>query len=91
VAARRPGRRAAPKLEWSIVLIIPLHGATGAWDEIACLALPATVIMAIALSLLRQERGQPGEADEVVPARRTDDPVTVHRAPGRADGEVSGR
>jgi hypothetical protein len=44
------------------VILLPLHGAVGYWDEIACLALPATVIMGVALALLRQEQKQGVEA-----------------------------
>ena len=40
------------------VILLPLHGSVGYWDEIACLALPATVIMGVALALFRQEQKQ---------------------------------
>jgi hypothetical protein len=40
------------------VILLPLHGSVGYWDEIVCLALPATVIMGVALALLRQEQKQ---------------------------------
>lgn len=38
--------------------LIPLHGSAGFWDEIVCLALPATVVLGVALTILRQEQGQ---------------------------------
>ena len=56
--------------------IIPLHGAVGSWDEIICLALPATVIMAIFLLVARQERGQ-GEAQD----QERDGAVEPHPGP----------
>lgn len=59
--------------------IIPLHGATGFWDEIICLALPATAIMGVALALLRQERKQGFDADPEV-----DDEPTAALAPAAA-------
>ncbi|MGN6813715.1 MAG: hypothetical protein ACTHMP_22830 [Thermomicrobiales bacterium] len=40
------------------MMLLPLHGSVGYWDEIACLALPATVIMGVALALFRQEQKQ---------------------------------
>ncbi len=46
--------------------IIPLHGAAGSWDEIICLVLPATIIMAIVLLVARQEQGQNQERDGAV-------------------------
>jgi hypothetical protein len=35
--------------------LIVLHGAVGIWDEVACLAIPATVILGIALAVLREK------------------------------------
>ena len=48
-----------------MMFVLPLHGTTGYWDEIACLALPATVIMGIALSLMRQDRAGASAGREV--------------------------
>ncbi len=42
--------------------LILLHGAVGIWDEIACLVIPATAIMGVALAVLR-ERPQADAAD----------------------------
>jgi len=41
--------------------LIVLHGAAGIWDEVACLAIPATVILGVALAVLR-EKPSPEEA-----------------------------
>jgi hypothetical protein len=41
--------------------LILLHGATGLWDEVACLVIPATAIMGVALAVLREK---PNEVDE---------------------------
>ncbi len=35
--------------------LIVLHGAAGIWDEVACLAIPATVILGVALAVLREK------------------------------------
>ncbi|HEX5505600.1 MAG TPA: hypothetical protein VFW96_23485 [Thermomicrobiales bacterium] len=50
--------------------IFLLHGGSGFWDEIFCLALPATLVMVVALAVLWKDRpvagraGVPGAADE---------------------------
>lgn len=41
--------------------LIVLHGAAGIWDEVACLAIPATVILGVALAVLR-EKPPPADA-----------------------------
>lgn len=55
--------------------ILPLHGTTGVWDEVACLVVPATAILGVALAVLRQRPAQddgaeaaPGEQGEPAPA-----------------------
>ena len=35
--------------------LILLHGASGIWDEVACLVVPATAIMGVALAVLREK------------------------------------
>jgi len=54
---------------------IVLHGAVGIWDEVACLAIPATVILGVTLAVLR-EKPQPGEPPVVGagPPPRKDEP-----------------
>ncbi len=44
--------------------LIVLHGAVGIWDEVACLAIPATVILGVALAVLR-EKPPPDDAPVV--------------------------
>ena len=51
--------------------IFPLHGATGVWDEVVCLVVPATAIMGVALAVLR---GNPDQADEESGAVQGDPP-----------------
>ncbi|HEY8597127.1 MAG TPA: hypothetical protein VIL85_01775 [Thermomicrobiales bacterium] len=38
--------------------LILLHGVTGIWDEVACLAIPATAILGVALAVLREKPAQ---------------------------------
>lgn len=45
------------------VNLIVLHGAAGIWDEVACLIIPATAIMGVALAVLR-EKPQADDADD---------------------------
>jgi len=47
------------------VNLILLHGAVGIWDEVACLAIPATVILGVALAVLREKPVQ--DADDPDP------------------------
>ncbi len=35
--------------------LIVLHGVAGIWDEVACLAIPTTVILGVALAVLREK------------------------------------
>jgi hypothetical protein len=54
--------------------LILLHGATGIWDEVACLVVPATAIMGVALAVLREKPNEPDEAgDDDVDAEDTED------------------
>ena len=41
--------------------LILLHGTSGIWDEVACLVIPATAIMGVALAVLREK---PNALDE---------------------------
>jgi hypothetical protein len=45
--------------------LILLHGASGIWDEVACLVIPATAIMGVALAVLREK---PNALDETADA-----------------------
>lgn len=45
--------------------LILLHGAIGIWDEIACLAIPATAILGVALAVLREKPAQDEDSDDV--------------------------
>jgi len=47
------------------VNLLLLHGAAGIWDEVACLAIPATVILGVALAVLREKPVQ--DADDPDP------------------------
>lgn len=51
------------------MLLPPLHGVAGAWDEVVCLLIPATAIMAVALAVLREGRGDADEAEDEAPRR----------------------
>jgi hypothetical protein len=66
--------------------LILLHGATGVWDEVVCLVIPATAIMGVALAVLREKPNEPDEAgDEAADAEGTDDSAgdaPLARAPG---------
>ncbi|HET8630515.1 MAG TPA: hypothetical protein VFL91_24110 [Thermomicrobiales bacterium] len=69
-------------LLWYIFL---LHGGTGFWDEIFCLALPATLVMVVALAVLWKDRPVAGrEAGSGVAAGVDDD------APAGAAREEAG-
>jgi hypothetical protein len=59
---------------------IVLHGAVGIWDEVACLAIPATVILGVTLAVLR-EKPQPGEPPVVgaVDAPVNEEPAASER------------
>lgn len=46
-----------------MALPIVLHGATGSWDELVCLILPATLIVGIGLALSRRERADTSTPD----------------------------
>lgn len=52
-----------------------LHGSAGLWDEIVCLALPATIVMGFALALLRQERRHPAASGATAPTTDADEPA----------------
>ncbi len=44
--------------------LILLHGAVGIWDEVACLVIPATAIMGVALAVLREKAPRDDADDE---------------------------
>jgi len=50
--------------------LILLHGASGIWDEVACLVIPATAIMGVALAVLREK---PNALDETSDAAADDE------------------
>jgi hypothetical protein len=64
------------------VNLILLHGAVGIWDEVACLVIPATAIMGVALAVLREKT--PQDADEEGEAT---DAAAETGAPVGADAE----
>ena len=54
------------------MMLIPLHGATGFWDEVICLVVPATAIMGVALAVMKQQpQDAEGEDDSADPAEGT--------------------
>ena len=69
-----------------MVQLILLHGATGFWDEVVCLAVPATAIMGVALAVLRQQ-GARGDAAAPEDGEATaDDARRNGDAPGAEGG-----
>jgi hypothetical protein len=44
--------------------LILLHGASGIWDEVVCLVIPATAIMGVALAVLREKPNALDETSE---------------------------
>ena len=46
--------------------LLPLHGAAGVWDEVACLVVPATAIMGVALAVLRQQPADDESAEDTI-------------------------
>lgn len=44
--------------------LLLLHGAVGIWDEVACLVVPATAIMGVALAVLRQQPAEDERAED---------------------------
>ena len=46
--------------------ILLLHGAVGIWDEVVCLAVPATAIMGVALVVLRQQPVADSSAEDTI-------------------------
>ena len=62
--------------------LILLHGAVGIWDEVACLVIPATAIMGVALAVLRENAHR--DADDEAGATSAADETGV---PAGADAE----
>jgi hypothetical protein len=66
--------------------LILLHGATGVWDEVACLVIPATAIMGVALAVLREKPNEPDEAGDAAEdaegAEESDDDAPLVQVPG---------
>jgi hypothetical protein len=57
------------------MLLLPLHGASGFWDEILCLVVPATAVMGVALAVMKQQpQDAEGENDSVDPAEEATEP-----------------
>lgn len=46
------------------MVLLPLHGGTGLWDELVCLVVPATAIMGVALAVLRQQPDEDEHAED---------------------------
>lgn len=71
------------------VNVILLHGVVGVWDEVICLALPVTVIMAVALAVLREKPQPTGAGDASGGAESSDgDPAEMTARNGmRSDDE----
>ena len=44
--------------------LLPLHGAAGVWDEVACLVVPATAIMGVALAVLKQQSTEDVDSED---------------------------
>jgi hypothetical protein len=66
--------------------LLLLHGATGIWDEVLCLVIPATAIMGVALAVLREKPDEPdeagGDADDADETEDSADDAPLVRAPG---------
>lgn len=62
--------------------VILLHGAVGIWDEVACLALPATVVLAVAVAVLR-EKPLPADVEHVADSEAGSDADRPETAGGR--------
>jgi hypothetical protein len=58
------------------MMLLPLHGASGFWDEILCLVVPATAIMGVALAVVRQQPkdAEGGDSSDDAPAGTDDAP-----------------
>ncbi len=57
-----------------LLMLLPLHGAAGFWDEIICLVVPATAIMGVALAVMKQQpQDAEGEDDTDDAPEGTDD------------------
>ena len=69
-----------------MVHLILLHGATGFWDEVVCLAVPATAIMGVALAVLRQQGARGDTADQEDGGATTDEARRDGDAPGAEGG-----
>jgi hypothetical protein len=63
------------------------HGAAGIWDEVACLAIPATAILGVALAVLREK---PSSADPPAAGAIDDTPANEESATsgGTTHGEL---
>lgn len=68
--------------------LLPLHGAAGIWDEVMCLAVPATAIMGVALVVLRQQPDAEASAEEE--ADDADDAAPAEDAAGAAHSGRAG-
>ncbi len=69
--------------------LILLHGALGIWDEVACLVIPATAILGVALAVLREKPQGDADTDGEAGADVVDanDRADATRAAGRAESE----
>jgi hypothetical protein len=65
--------------------LLPLHGATGFWDEIICLIVPATAIMGVALAVMKQ---QPPDAEGEDESADPDEGASPPPRPQVHDGEA---
>ena len=64
--------------------LIVLHGAVGVWDEVACLAIPATVILGVALAVLREKPAPDAAPVADAAGDTTGDPAEDPTEDGRA-------
>ena len=78
--------------------LLLLHGAVGFWDEIACLVVPATIVMGVALAVLRQDQDEAGRGaagDEAPGGGAAPDPAgsdgAVHQPAASAGGRAERR
>ncbi len=71
-----------------MLMLLPLHGVIGYWDELVCLAIPFTVILGIGWAVLRGGHGAPktiGERD--LPKTVADEPIAIPGNPTTAGHE----
>ncbi len=71
--------------------LVLLHGAVGFWDEIACLVVPATIVMGVALVVLRQDQGGARQGETGDAAAADPEPARADDAAPPPSGGAAGR